>query len=1019
MPTPAPTATPEPTGEAEPTTTPEPTEEAEPTATPEPEYVCGLEEHIHGADCYDESGELICILEEHAHGEDCLPVPEWYSYDALDGAVSADAECEGELYAEQIPEEDPRYAAYADALMQALAEYSDGETQALEIYDIAYAAADGTHPTVALTLRLDAAFDGDCMLLVAHLAQSGWEWLPCTTEEADGAILLRFETASFSPFAVLAVGEPAEPTAYERLLAAIAALATPAEDADEASVAAYDAAVAELRAQLAQALESGELTDEEYAALLALLPPEQTIYEMLLAEVEALESCGSRNDAMVADGEALLERIRLAWDGGELTQEEYEELTRRVCDLLYYDIAEHAEGDNWLRLKNSGWFQAYSGSSYTALPDSAAQPLPATAPMRMARAASAMLLSDDADDTSSSNVQVENQGGSKSSSDGAVSVSKTIAGTDLENVFDITLQVQTKQKIEEVYKEPDMAVVIVMDISNTMNSNFGGVTRYAAAMTAAENFLDQFAENNSLGVSKVGFVAFNTDAHEIFGLRQCSTQAQANALKNTMRTQTGNIINQAGYSSLHSRFTNVEAGLAMASDMLNGVSNRNKFIIFLSDGFPTTYISSGYSGYDPYDSTGRFYDHVLNKRCLYGTSYSDEAAIRARNKAAKIKASGTTIFSIGVDVAGQTIQTYITQSEKASDHSVVDRTGTTYEIGDASSEQSYKNWLRNSIGSGYYYDSTDSAGLSSAFEQIFATIKHQIEQGSLADWVASDPLPTINGSTEYVEFIGFYNKTPELVSGDLSGKHETGAENTASFDSGKSEISWNLKKSGYKTATSGNVTTYTYSLVYRVRLKNENGSFTEGTIYPTNDTTTLQYRIVQGTDGSLTVSDPKTVNFPIPSVHGYLVALEFKKVDSFGSSVPGAVFMLAHDTANCSSCRGDGKSSVTIADRIATSGEDGMVSFTGIPSGHTYTLTETKVPDGYWNSHGPYQVTVAYDAIYIDDELKDEKWQVVNNVTYELPQTGGSGTIWYTAGGTALLALALLLYKKRRQRGCN
>lgn len=49
-------------------------------------------------------------------------------------------------------------------------------------------------------------------------------------------------------------------------------------------------------------------------------------------------------------------------------------------------------------------------------------------------------------------------------------MSKTIAGTDLENVFDITLQVRTPRTISEVIKEPDMAVVIVMDISNTMNS---------------------------------------------------------------------------------------------------------------------------------------------------------------------------------------------------------------------------------------------------------------------------------------------------------------------------------------------------------------------------------------------------------------------------------------------------------------------------------------------------------------------------------------------------------------------
>ena len=114
---------------------------------------------------------------------------------------------------------------------------------------------------------------------------------------------------------------------------------------------------------------------------------------------------------------------------------------------------------------------------------------------------------------------------------------------------------------------------------------------------------------------------------------------------------------------------------------------------------------------------------ILDKKCLYGTSYSDEAAIRARNKAKAIKGSGTMIFSIGVDVGGQTIQTYVKQSEKANGFSVVDRKSTSYEIGNAESDASYKNWLLNSIGSGYYYDSTDSTGLNNAFKTIFEEIK--------------------------------------------------------------------------------------------------------------------------------------------------------------------------------------------------------------------------------------------------------------------------------------------------------
>ena len=563
-----------------------------------------------------------------------------------------------------------------------------------------------------------------------------------------------------------------------------------------------------------------------------------------------------------------------------------------------------------------------------------------------------------------------------------------------------------------------MAVVIVMDISNTMNSNFGGTTRYEAAMAAAEDFLDKFADSNSLGISRIGYVAFNTDAHQIFGLQPCTNQQQAAALKNTMRQSTGNIINDAGYKDSHSRFTNIEAGLKMAQDMLSGVSNKEKFIVFLSDGFPTTYISSGYNGYDPYDSTGRFYDHVLNKPCTYGTSYSDEAAIRARNTASSIKGSGITIFSIGVDVGGQTIQAYIEQSEKANGFSVVDRSGTSYEIGAANDVTAYADWLRGSIGSGYYYPSTDVAGLKSTYDEIFDEIKKTVETAAKADWVASDPVPMAESGE--VEFIGFFNRTPELVSGALNGSHIPDGENTASFAVDVSTISWDLKKSGYRQETSGSTTLYTYSLTYRVRLENEDDGFVEKAIYATNGRTTLSYSVVRDDNGTLTIEKKEPLEFPVPSVHGYLGELEFIKKDNRGNALPGAEFTLSHNQA-CSICRGD-KTAVSIKNMIAVSGEDGKVSFTGIPSGHTYTLTETAVPPGYMAGSSSYKVTVAYDKTTVKvlgpDHTTELEWNgvIVNNTYYELPDTGGSGTIWYTASGALLILAAAGLYICIRRR---
>ena len=739
-------------------------------------------------------------------------------------------------------------------------------------------------------------------------------------------------------------------------------------------------------------------------------------------QVEQFEALEELTDEDISAAQELLTELEQAHQDGQLTDDDYVALYARVQALLtdeYDTIAEPCVGTNWMLLRDSGWFEEYADAAYDGYDDDNGEIA------LFAQNAPALVQSTNAP----SSRQIKEGGGSNESSDG-VSVSKTIAGTDLENVFDITLQVRTPRTVDEVIEEPDMAVVIVMDISNTMNSNFGGSTRYKAAMEAAEQFLDQFAASNSLGVSKVGYVAFNTDAHQIFGLQDCSSQQKATQLKQTMRTETGRIINAAGYGNAHSRFTNIEAGLKMGSDMLAGAANKNKYIIFLSDGFPTTYIKSGYSGYDPYDTTGGiFYDHVLNKPTSYGTSYSDKAAIRARNMAQNIKNAGTTIFSIGVDVGGQTIQQYITQSENANGFSVVDRTGTSYEIGDPTSTESYKNWLRNSIGSGYYYDSTNTEGLKAAYDQIFETIKTTIESASKADWVASDPMPVGGGSAiDAIEFIGLYDQTGEGYPASLTGAGEPGAENTAVFDPNKGAITWDLKKSGYETEVIGGTTTYIYTLHYRVRLQNEQDGFIERNVYETNGKTTLKYRVIETVNGKVQVSDQKTLEFPIPSVEGYLGELTFQKQDNRGNALAGAEFTLTHSD-KCKLCRGDGVNQVFILLQTAVSGDDGKVSFTGIPSGHSYDLSETEVPDGYSKTGEHYVVTVSYDVVTVQvlgpDYKQTGTWGqnemgvIVNNTYYELPSTGGSGTGWFTVGGLALVLTAgfgLYRIKRRRRR---
>lgn len=630
--------------------------------------------------------------------------------------------------------------------------------------------------------------------------------------------------------------------------------------------------------------------------------------------------------------------------------------------------------------------------------------------------------------TPSSSSQITSPGGEALSQDGKVKVSKTIAGTALENIFDITLTVQTSTNIKEYSEKLDMAVMIVLDVSHTMKDPFGNSTRAAAAIDSANKFIDRFAANTS-SVSRLGVVLFNTSSiyPSSLQLQQCSTPAQAAALKEAIAANVNATVHSDNYGKSHERFTNIESGIKQAKDKLNRLSNQNKFIIFLSDGFPTTYIKTGsdYEGWDPYCESGEpgddgvFYDCVKNGYCTLGTSYSDKAAVRAHEEADRAKGDGITIFSIGIDIGGQTIAAYANNET----YCLVDRDDESYEIGAADSAQDYKDWLKSDIGSGYYYDSTDPSGLEAAYESIFAEIQRLWAESAQAVWVANDPMP------QQIEFIGFFDKSGNLKSNPaaLAGENAVAAENTAAFNSNASAISWNLKSSGYAVSTIDTKSTYSYSLVYRVRLKNELSAFVESQPYNTNSTTTLSYQLMESIDGSVIISEVREVDFPIPAVKGYLVDLSFTKLggadEASLSPLAGATFTLTHNTAACSVCRGD-STPVSIAPVTATSDENGSISFTRIPSGHIYTLEETVIPVGHWTNGDTYTATAAYDELSVgvtNDDGTTSYWEddnntIINFTGYQLPNTGGPGASAFMSTGLLLMLTSLAAKMKLHRK---
>ncbi len=104
----------------------------------------------------------------------------------------------------------------------------------------------------------------------------------------------------------------------------------------------------------------------------------------------------------------------------------------------------------------------------------------------------------------------------------------------------------------------------------------------------------------------------------------------------------------------------------------------------------------------------------------------------------------------------------------------------------------------------------------------------------------------------------------------------------------------------------------------------------------------------------------------------------------------------------------------------ASVGEDGTVSFEGLPAG-TYTIKEIKAPAGYNILTEELEVTISWDPetgfsyTGASDEAGVARVAIVNRPGTIIPSTGGMGTtIIYILGGVLALGAVILLITKKR-----
>lgn len=138
--------------------------------------------------------------------------------------------------------------------------------------------------------------------------------------------------------------------------------------------------------------------------------------------------------------------------------------------------------------------------------------------------------------------------------------------------------------------------------------------------------------------------------------------------------------------------------------------------------------------------------------------------------------------------------------------------------------------------------------------------------------------------------------------------------------------------------------------------------------------------------------------------------LEITKVDTdsynenteeFDTLLAGAVFELQTCETN------DSGDVVCTAVADGTTDSDGRLVFEDLPLGE-YSLVETKAPNGYTILTEPIIVEITESGQLVELDVENSK------VGWELPDTGGIGTLLFYGGGILLMALAgFMLLRKR------
>lgn len=194
----------------------------------------------------------------------------------------------------------------------------------------------------------------------------------------------------------------------------------------------------------------------------------------------------------------------------------------------------------------------------------------------------------------------------------------------------------------------------------------------------------------------------------------------------------------------------------------------------------------------------------------------------------------------------------------------------------------------------------------------------------------------------------------------------------------------------------------------------------------------IQYSVQEeptaGYEASLEIQDNTATDDPFLAItltntwKPTLIPIDVRKADATNAKVllPGAVFdVYVVDTAAEQAQLIPGTNTPGISLGSLETPESGTVSME-FEVGETYYLFETMAPKGYNLLTEPIVVTVTETGLTVSSgadwaQAEDSRLTIMNQPGYILPETGGIGTTLYTTAGLLLiLSAVILLFMKKR-----